>query len=272
MTATSQLGATARRAARSDTLEKLARMGFIAYGATHLVVAWLAVQIALGGAPAAGDESGAFQLLAGQPFGVAVLWIVALGLAAMTLWQLLEAAVGHRNEPGNERTLERVASAVRVVLYGLFAYSAAKMALSGKSSTDAKEQTATSALATSSGRFWVIVVGLLVLGVGVGLVIYGVIRRFEKHLKVREIPAAQRRTVRSLGIAGYSAKGVAYGVAGALLISAALTYRPAGSRGLDSALHALAGYPWGQLLLLLIALGIAAFGVFGLIQARYRKF
>ncbi|HLL64157.1 MAG TPA: DUF1206 domain-containing protein [Micromonosporaceae bacterium] len=272
MTTTNQVGATVRRAAHSDTLERLARMGFVAYGLTHLVVAWLALQIALGRAPADGDESGAFQLVAGQPFGLAVLWITVAGLAAMALWQLLEAMAGHRGEPGRERTIERVASAIRVVLYGAFAYSAAKMALQGKSSADAKQKTTTSALATTSGRAWVVVVGVLVLGVGIGLVIYGLIRRFEKHLKTAQIPAHQRKTVRWLGIAGYVAKGAAYTIAGGLLISAALTYDPAKSRGLDAALHAIVGYPWGRTLLILMALGIAAFGVFGLVQARYRKF
>ena len=42
-------------------------------------------------------------------------------------------------------------------------------------------------------------------------------------------------------------------------------------RGLDGALRTLAEQDYGTLLLTLVALGIAAYGVFSFIQARYRK-
>jgi hypothetical protein len=78
-------------------------------------------------------------------------------------------------------------------------------------------------------------------------------------------------TTRWLGIVGYVAKGIAYGVAGVLLVTAARTYDPAKARGLDAALRTLAAQPYGQLLLAIIAAGLAAFGVFCLLQMRYRK-
>jgi hypothetical protein len=83
--------------------------------------------------------------------------------------------------------------------------------------------------------------------------------------------AQVRRTVCGLGVIGYTAKGIGYAIVGALLVAAALTYDPSRSRGLDAALHALAGQPYGHVLLAVIAAGIAAFGVFCIAQARYRK-
>jgi hypothetical protein len=85
------------------------------------------------------------------------------------------------------------------------------------------------------------------------------------------MPAQARRTILRLGQGGYMAKGTAYAIAGVLVVSAAVTYDPDKARGLDAALKTLAGNSWGVWVLGLIALGIAAFGVYCIAQAKYRK-
>ena len=72
-------------------------------------------------------------------------------------------------------------------------------------------------------------------------------------------------------MAGYTRKGVAFGIAGGMIIASAVTYDPDKARGLDAALKTLASAQYGPWLLALIALGIAAFGVYCFFQARYRK-
>jgi hypothetical protein len=72
-------------------------------------------------------------------------------------------------------------------------------------------------------------------------------------------------------VAGYTAKGTAYAIAGLLVVMAAVTYDPDKARGLDAALKTLAGHAYGVWLLGLIGLGIAAFGVYCFSQAKYRK-
>ncbi|HEV7707308.1 MAG TPA: DUF1206 domain-containing protein, partial [Asanoa sp.] len=74
-----------------------------------------------------------------------------------------------------------------------------------------------------------------------------------------------------LGMAGYSAKGIAYGIAGVLFVVAGATYDPAKARGLDAALETLRGQAYGAVLLTLVALGIAAFALFCFLQSKYRK-
>ena len=100
----------ARRAGRSDAFEAVIRVALVGYGILHLAVAWLAVQIATGRPAAEGDQSGAFHLLAGQPLGRFLVWAIALGLVAMAAWQLLEAAVGHGDDRGMRRDVERAVS------------------------------------------------------------------------------------------------------------------------------------------------------------------
>jgi hypothetical protein len=83
--------------------------------------------------------------------------------------------------------------------------------------------------------------------------------------------ARTRQVARRLGQVGYTAKGIAYGIVGILLVDAAITHNPEESRGLDSALRTLAGKPFGVVALIVIAIGFLAHGVFCVFQARYRK-
>ena len=271
MTAASEARMTAQRAKQSRSLETLTRVGFVGFGVTHLLVAWLAMQIAFGRAPANSDQYGAFDLVARQPFGKVLLVVVAVGIAAMAVWQALEAAVGHQRDRGKERAAERVASAGRMVFYVFLGYTAAKViAGSGKTSKGQQQEATSSILDEPGGRWLIGLIGVAVIAVSAGLIWFGLVKRFEKHLKTSQMPPTTRRAVRWLGVFGYVAKGAAYGTLGVLLVNAAVTYDPGKSRGIDAALRTLAEQPWGDILLLVVAAGIAAYGVFALAQARFR--
>jgi hypothetical protein len=272
MSLTGDARLTASRAANSRLLEALARFGYIGYGLVHLLVAWLALQIAFGKSAGAGDQGGALNTIAKQPLGTFLVIAIAIGLAAMTIWQALEAAIGHRSDRGKERTLERIASAGRAIVYAYLAWTGVKVVTDARSSSAAGQETASAQLMSSSGGRWLVgFAGLVVAAIGVGLVVYGLIKRFEKHQHVARMSPQTRTLSRRLGVAGYAAKGIAYAIAGVLLISAAVTYDPDKARGLDAALRTLAQQPYGGFLLILVAAGIAAFAAFCFVQAKYRK-
>jgi hypothetical protein len=263
---------TARQVARSSALETLTRVGFIGYGLLHLAVAWLAVQIALGHTGAEGDQAGAFRYVAGQPFGRFVLVVTVVGLAAMALWQLLLAAIGHREERGFARIAERVASACRAVIYAALAWTAYRVVAGTPPSNAEQAQHATAGVMVKPyGPFLVALAGLAVLALGIGLIVYGALKKFEKRLMLARMSGRARRTAVRLGQVGYIAKGVAFGIVGVLLFQTATSYNSAKSRGLDAALRALADQPYGTFLLILVAIGFAAFGVYCFFQSRYRK-
>jgi Domain of Unknown Function (DUF1206) len=261
-----------QRMARSSILEGLIRIGFVGYALLHIAVGWLALQIALGRPGDEGDQAGAFRVLAGQPFGRFLLVVVAVGLAAMSLWQLLLAAVGHRAERGFSRTFERLASLGRTVLYAALAWTSYRIVVGTPTSGAQQQQKATAGiLAQPAGRFWVTVAGLAVLALGIGMIVYGVRRVFVKRLMTYKMSHSVETTAIRLGQAGYIARGVAFGIVGVLLVRAAQTGDPAKSRGLDAALRTLAAQPFGELLLILVAVGFFAFGVYCFFQAKYRK-
>src|SRR4051794_8528283 len=101
---TSGTVSSARRAGDSEGLEHLARVGLVAYGVVHLLIAWLALQLAWGGGGGEADQSGAMSTLAEKPFGKPLLWVLAIGLLALAVWQLAELL---RQVPGLRGSGER---------------------------------------------------------------------------------------------------------------------------------------------------------------------
>ncbi|MEV4343917.1 DUF1206 domain-containing protein [Actinoplanes sp. NPDC049596] len=262
----------ASRAADSKPLEYLARGGFIGYGIIHLIFAWIALQVAFQGSSQESDQSGALQTLAGNGLGKTLLVVIAIGMAAMAIWQAFEAIIGESGEQTRTALAERVLSGVRAVLYAYLVFIAIKVLQGSNASMGDNSQSKSSTLMDSTGGRWLVgFVGLVVLGVGVGMAIYGLRRKFVKHLNTQEMTHGTRQPIIRLGMAGYAAKGVAYAIAGVLVVSAAVTYDPEKARGLDAALKTLAENSWGVWLLALIAVGIAAFGVYCIAQAKYRK-
>jgi hypothetical protein len=272
MTATRSADGAARQVASSRPMQALTRFGFIAYGVMHGLVGWLALQIAWGRSGNEGSQSGAFSTLAAQPLGRVMLLAVAVGLIALTIWQAIAAAVGHTDEEARRRTVERIMSAARAVVYAALAWTAFRIVAGSGTSSAQKQETATATLMSSPGGRWMVgLAGLVVIGFGVGMAVFGLLAKFERKLERRRMSATTERTVHTLGTVGYTAKGAAFAIVGVLLVLAAVHHDPSRSRGLDAALRTLAAQPFGPWLLSVVAVGFLAFGAFCVFQARYRK-
>jgi len=270
----SAMGA-AGRAGNSDALEHLARIGLVAYGLVHVLVAWLALQMAFGGNDRPADQSGALGTVAEQPLGKPLLWVLAIGLLALAVWQAAEILRWRHgwSASGEARTKALKKSgkaAVKTVIYLLLAVLAIRFATGGGQSSGAsQQQTAAGVFGWPAGRWLVGLAGLILIGVGVYHVYKGVSKRFLKEIDLAQAPPKARRLVTRLGQVGFPGKGVALGLVGGLLVWAALTFDPAKAAGLDAALHTVLTAPAGPFLLVLIAIGIAAFGAFCFVRARY---
>ena len=264
--------AKAKQAGDSTSLALVARAGLIAYGVVHLLIGWLAVQIAWSASDSkSADTSGALKTLASQPFGKILLWLVAVGLVALALWQASEAVWGYRNSDGAERARKQATSAASAVIYAALGFSAASIALgSGTSSSQSQKKATTGVLAWPGGRVIVVVAGLIIIGVGVAHVIKGVKKSFAEEIDTSPMSPAARKSVAQLGQIGYIAKGVALGLVGGLLSYATLT-ADRQKQGLDGAMQTILAQPFGKFLLTAAALGFVAFGVFAILQSRYRR-
>ncbi|GGJ78538.1 hypothetical protein GCM10010123_05630 [Pilimelia anulata] len=270
MNAAARAGHAVRRVARHPAITRTARAGLVGFGLVHLLIAWLAVLIALGRPAPEGDQSGALHQLAAQPAGVWLVGAVALGLAALVVWQATTALAGPYRARAGEWG-RRAIAAGRAVVYGAAAGTALGVLRHARPSSAAQQQTATARLMEApGGRVFVGAAGVVVAAIGLGMLGYGVLRRYERKLDTGRMPRPVRRLTAVAGVAGYGAKGVAYGVAGVLVLLAAVHFDPGRSRGLDAALRTLAAQPAGAWLLGAVALGFACYATVCVIQSRYR--
>jgi hypothetical protein len=258
-----------REVHQSDWLDHAARIGLVAYGVVHLMVAWLAIQLAIGDKEDTADSQGAVQQVAEQPYGEALVWGIAIGMFLLAVWQGLEALFGHRDEEGFTRIRKRVTSAGKAVVYvfiGITAVKAASGSSSGKNGTDSATA---KVMDWPAGQLIVGAIGLAIIGIGAYLVYRAWTEKFAKHINAEGKSGATGTAYIWFGKAGYTAKGVAFGIVGSLFLYAALTHEPKKSGGLDQALHKVLQQPFGPYLLILIALGIGCYGLFCFARARH---
>jgi hypothetical protein len=263
--------ASTREVTRSAPFQLAARLGLVAYGVVHLLVAWLALQVAYGDLDGGGvgkaDKTGALQSISGGTGGDVVLWVVAVGLGVSALWQLLEALNTGRN------AWRRAMNVGEAILFGYLAFTAGKLAAgSPSSSTDeAQRGLVGSLLAESWGKPVVMAIGVVIVAAGATLAWHGHSRDFAEELDLSTASATTRRLAVSLGHVGYLALGAVYAVAGVLVVVAAVQSDPAKATGLDVALKTLAAQPHGPVFLTLIAAGLAIFAAYTLFDARFRR-
>ncbi|HEX5403670.1 MAG TPA: DUF1206 domain-containing protein [Pseudonocardiaceae bacterium] len=258
----------------STVVQGLGRFGDICYGVVHIVVAVLAIQLAFGGSGHSVDQKGAVATVAAQPFGEVVLWLIAVGLVAFGAWQLLCAVTGFQwIEKKGKRTRRRIGAAARGVAVLAIAVYTVRLLLSdpGKSSDSQSKELTARLMSVSGGRILVGAAGLAVVVAAGALAYRGLRRKFMRDLDLGKLSAGARKTTETLGVVGFVAKGVAYGIVGILVLIAAITFNPNKAGGLDDALRTLAGQPFGVVLLVIVALGLAAYGVYCFFEARCRK-
>lgn len=262
-------------AAESTWLERLARAGLVARGLLYLVVAVLATQVALGRNGAQADKQGALQAVVHQPFGRLLVLLLAVGFAGYALWRFVEAAVGPTGEPDSRKaTFKRVGYFLRGGLYTFFFGSAVKLFIWSNrvATSDRAEADWTARVLDWPGGTWLVqAVGLGAIGAGLYIGWRGLSGKFRKRLKSLEMGRAERLWIRGVGTVGNVARMLVAIVIGVLLIAAARQHDPEQAVGIDGALKQLADRPYGATFLVLVALGLAAYGAYSLAEARYRR-
>jgi hypothetical protein len=258
----------ARAAKDSTAFRRIARVGFVVLGLIHVIIGSLAISIAAGGSGDA-DQDGAMEQLRSTPLGGLLLAGVAVGLFALAAWQIASAFLAA--DPAETKKWGQ-----RVKLFGI---SAAYLAVGGMAliyalggraeSEEASKTLSEVVLAAPGGVVLLVVIGLSVIGVGIGFVVGGVLRSFEKLL---DLPTgAARRGIVTLGVIGYLGKGIAVSVTGVLFVVAAVTQDPEKAAGLDAALRSLLDLPLGPFVLGAVGAGFAIYGVFCIARARFAR-
>lgn len=257
----------------SALLEAAARTGYLARGAVYLSIGVIALLAAFDGAPRAEGAVGAMEAWGRWPAGLALLWLVGLGLYGFAGWRALQSLfdadrLGH----SPKAVVGRVGQAISGVAYAALAIGVFGMIDTIEDLGEADDQAATreavaKALELPAGDLLVIAAGVFILGAGVASFVRAFVDHFGRGLD------CEKETARWLGTmarVGYAARGVALAPAGLLLASAGLNTRASDARGLEGALNLLGRGPLGEPVLALTALGLLAFGAFAVVEGWLR--
>jgi hypothetical protein len=258
----------ARGAKRSRPLKALARLGYAVNGLLHVLIGAIALSVASGVGGGEADQSGALGQLAATLGGRLMLWIVVVGLAALGVWQVVSGILTVGPEQ-KRKWMRRFAEVAKAVVY--FALAATALTFANGGSTSTAQTTggfADTLVSTPGGIVVLVIIGLGVTGIGGYYVFRGATRRFVRDITV---PPTSGGVVIALGVVGYVAKGIALGVTGVMFVVAGFTIDPTKATGLDGALKALVALPYGPTILILVGIGLIAYGLYCFARARLAR-
>ena len=273
-TASKQLIAWLRIMPGRAVLELAARVGYVARGAVYLSVGAIALLAALDLTPSAAGAVGAMQAWGDWPAGLMLLWLAAWGLMAFAMWRGLQAVLdadGHGSSP--RALLIRGGQTISGFVHAALAFSAFEVADGLEDLTEMDEdgearRAAAALLDIPGGDLVLIAVGGFILAVGLANVAQAFFYDFSKRLECSQ--AACRWAV-PLGKIGYFGRGMAFAPLGFFIAESGLEARAQNVRSLGGALQTLEAQPFGSVVLSLTALGLIAFGLFAVVEARFRR-
>ena len=241
-------------------LEALTRIGFAARGVMYILIGVLALR-----SGRTEDGAGALATLSGGS-GSILLAIMALGFLGYGLWRLSEAAVDSENHGNGAGGLAiRAGGAVSGAIHLLLCGLAASMALGSRAASggDGTQESAAATLDLPGGELLLLVAGAALLVTGLVQLGKALRAGFLRHLDGR---AAGRPWVKALGRAGYAARGIVFLLIGCFLLKAAVESDAGEAGGMADALDWLSPD-----LRTAVAAGLLLFGLFSLVEARYRR-
>jgi hypothetical protein len=264
----------ADKAEISPFVETMARIGYGARGLIYFIMGMLAVQLAIGAGGKAADQQGAIAIIGKQPFGRILLWVILVGLASYALWGLVRAILDPLHKGHDMKgIIERVGfmfSAVSYAILILPTYAAisggAKQAHNGAQGEKTQAYVG-KILEMPWGRWMVGIAGLIVIGVGLLQIYQGIKKDFDSQIHFKPLSGQKLMWVKRLGRFGTVARGIVFALIGIFLIVAAYRANPGQAKGFDGALISLLHQPFGTYLMGIVAVGLAAMGIYSFLIA-----
>lgn len=270
--ATHRAGQFAKDAAANPWIERLARLGFAAKGIVYALVGLLAAQAAFGAGGQKTDTQGVLQTIVNQPFGKLLLSVVAIGLFGYALWRVVEGVTDPDRKGSDAKgLLQRGSYIVNGLVYAGLALTAVRIILgSGGGSSNASRDWTARLLSQPFGQWLVGTIGALIIGIGIYQFYDAYKAKFRQKLKLNEMSSTERTWIVRTGRFGLAARGVVFAVIGFFFIQAARQSNPNQAVGLGGALTSLEQQPYGSWVLGIVAIGLIAYGLYYIVQARYR--
>lgn len=255
-------------------IERFARLGYASIGAVYVIAGALATAAALGYGGSTGGHHGAFTLIRRQPFGRTLLAVIVLGLAGYALWRIISGFADSDGRGSDAKGLAiRFASVFRGLVHGLLTLEVIRVILHRDhgDGTDVAAKHWTARLVDEPfGQ-------TLIVAAGLGIIAYGAYQFYKafesklgKRLHIEQIDAAVRRKFVAISRFGLAARGAVFFLIGGSLVVAGVRHNPSAAHGTTGALRLIAE-PLDGALLVVVGIGLVAYGVYALANARYRS-
>lgn len=263
-----------RSYSRAEILVTLgARAGYAAKGLVYLMIGGFASLAAAGlGREGLGTKEAINQLVT-TPYGDAMLTLLAVGLFAYAVWRLLQAALDTEQAgKAPKGVVTRLGFAISGLVYGsLGLYCIDLLRHAARSTDQGSAQDRTALLMSHQGGIYLIfAIGLVLMGMGMRQLWRALHRTYLKNWYSHHLGPVQQRLAEGITRWGLSARGVVFMITGLFLCIAAWQADPSEAKGLGGALAVLARQPFGPWLLGAVALGLASYGIYCLINAAIR--
>lgn len=248
-----------------------ARMGYAARGVIYLTIGTLAILSALGEGGSEADSKGAILSLKSQPFGEALLIVLVIGLVGYILWRAIQG-IGDADDHGRSAKGLAVRSGliISAISHSVLCFWIIKLLL--HNTDDSSGQSASSTLSDYVGSdltAWLVgLVGVIVIGVGLAHLYKGYTCGFKKYMA---FPADKSEWMTRVCQFGLIARGVVWGIVGWVVLRSAIVAGSSDKKGISDAFEWLRTSPFGTWLILIVAAGLFAFGVYSFLEAMYRR-
>lgn len=252
--------------------ELFARIGYISRGIVFVLVGALSMLAAFDGRQRVADGKDALRTLLGAPLGRGLLLIIAVGLLCFAAWRLCQSMLdADRQGVGLDAIVRRAVQFAAALFYVAFAGVAISIALGwgggGDSDQLARGWTAW-LLERPYGRWLIGAVGIGIIGSAGAIAFAGYRAKFTARL---ELDSDKLSIVRTLGSFGFLARSFVYATIGCFVVFAALHAQPGEAKGFGGALRVIQQQSYGSFLLGFTALGLLAFGVYGIAEGLSRR-
>ena len=238
----------------------LTRIGFAARGLIYILIGYLALR-----SGRTEGSAGTLEYLNGGA-GKWLLAVVAAGLLAYGAWRLTDAWFDIQGRGHEAKGIAlRLGGAASGIVHAALAFFAARLVAgfgsSGEDGESARQGAAT-ALALPAGQTLLLVAAGALFVVGAYQLVKAVRQEFLRHLDPR---VSRRAWVKWVGSLGHGARGIVFLIVAWSFWRAGTAGRASEARGMGEALGSLPDTAQAA-----IAAGLLLFGVFSLVEGRYR--
>jgi hypothetical protein len=252
---------------KKPRFEWLAKAGYAARGIVFLLIAALALFSGFSGAEP--ESKSAISTLLEQPFGRVWVALIGLGLLGFVAWRLAQSLADSDGHGSDAKALAiRTAMMGSAVTYiGLASFAITHAANAGGGGEGSGERgLAAWIMAQPFGSYLAIAVGVGFIIGGIVTAAKGAMRKFEKYVHIPD----RQGILTMVCIYGLVARGIVFAVTGILFAYAGFRVDPDQAGSMSDALTWLRQLPFGSLIYMVVAAGLAAFGIYNLVEARYR--